>query len=273
MTGKKLSRLAALLAAFLPAALLHADEPENAKIAAENFSPAAIVAIPRPAFKARADVPIALERRFRDDCSVSNAVGTTCSAAILSLRPTQFNLGMIEVRQRAKKMSRMSGHDLKEYMENTPAPVVIGPGGAFFIFDRHHEARALLEIGQDRMAAVVRADWQDLSEDEFWRRMKSHHWVWLRDKGEGPLGPGDLPKNVLRMTDDPYRSLARAAVKKGGCRKSTVPFAEFLWADFYRPRIPELTIESDYHKAVEEAISLAHAPSAAQLPGYIPAKN
>jgi hypothetical protein len=197
--------------------------------------------------------------------------GTRIEAPILKLRPTQFNLGMIEVRSRADKMRRMPRAELQSCIDGHPAPVAVGPGGAFYIFDRHHFARALLEIGETRMVAVIKADWSGLSEDEFWRRMSERQWVWLYDEGRGPLRPSELPGTVAEMTDDPYRSLARAVRKAGGWRKSSVPFAEFQWADYLRPRISRGMIRDEFNKAVEEGIVLAHAPAAESLPGYAPA--
>lgn len=203
-------------------------------------------------------------------CAPAAGAGSACEAAILDLRPTQFNLGLVEVSQRAEQLRLMSSSELVQYMKEHVAPVVIGPGGSLYILDRHHEARALLEIGVERMAATIMADWSGLPEGEFWKRMENRRWVWLFDEGHGPLSPAALPQTVLQMTDDPYRSLAREVRKAGGFAKSPLPFAEFRWADYFRPRVPTAELRGDFEKAVAAAAALAHDPAAKDLPGYIP---
>ncbi len=82
----------------------------------------------------------------------------------------------------------------------------------------------------------------------------------------GHKTPGELPKTVAAMTDDPYRSLAWAVNSEGGYEDSDVPYADFYWADFFRERIDI----RDFKKATAEGVKLAHSPEAKGLPGYTP---
>jgi hypothetical protein len=66
----------------------------------------------------------------------------------------------------------------------------------------------------------------------------------------------------------PYRDLAGAVRDAGGFAKTTAPFSEFLWADFFRPRISAGRIASDFDAAVRKGLDLARTTDAAALPGF-----
>jgi hypothetical protein len=54
---------------------------------------------------------------------------------------------------------------------------------------------------------------------------------------------------------------------RGGFKKSSAPFAEFRWADFFRTRISSDLIRQNMHKAVKKALKLARSQVACGLPG------
>jgi hypothetical protein len=54
----------------------------------------------------------------------------------------------------------------------------------------------------------------------------------------------------------------------GGFSKETVPFSEFLWADFFRRRIKAKAIEEDFTATLEKAMRFAKGPEANYLPGW-----
>ncbi len=86
---------------------------------------------------------------------------------------------------------------------------------------------------------------------------------------EGQRRPyAELPKTVKGMDDDPYRSLAGELRDMGGFAKDATPYSEFLWADFFRPRIKAKTIKSDFKSALAEALALAKTGDADYLPGW-----
>lgn len=78
----------------------------------------------------------------------------------------------------------------------------------------------------------------------------------------------DLPKDVTGLKNDPFRSLAGELRRAGGFAKDTTPFSEFLWADFLRRRMSRKTVENDFAKAVEQALSLGKSKDAIYLPGW-----
>ena len=78
----------------------------------------------------------------------------------------------------------------------------------------------------------------------------------------------ELPKALDKLTDDPYRSLAGEVRHAGGFPKDATPFAEFLWADFFRRRIKLAQLQRDAVTALQTAMTLCHSPEAAHLPGW-----
>jgi len=54
----------------------------------------------------------------------------------------------------------------------------------------------------------------------------------------------------------------------GGFAKDTTPFSEFLWADFLRRRLSKKSVEADFEKALEKALSAGKSKDAVYLPGW-----
>ena len=81
------------------------------------------------------------------------------------------------------------------------------------------------------------------------------------------------------MRDDPYRSLAGCVRNAGGYAKDTQPYAEFLWADFFRSRIAVAEIQASRKghlvpEVVTRAVEIASDDAARYLPGWAgPAKE
>ena len=69
------------------------------------------------------------------------------------------------------------------------------------------------------------------------------------------------------MGDDPYRSLAGDVQRKGGFAKDTAPYSEFLWANYFREKVPRAMLTKDSGRATKGAIKLAHSQYARYLPG------
>ena len=78
----------------------------------------------------------------------------------------------------------------------------------------------------------------------------------------------DIPRSVVELKDDPYRSLAGELRRLGGFAKDTTPFSEFLWADFFRRRIKRGRVEKNFNAAIERAMELAKSEDARHLPGW-----
>lgn len=206
-------------------------------------------------------------------CSPSMAAGTVCEAEISDFRPGQSALGFKEVGERASKIAKMGSGKLHDYIVDHTVPVVIGPGGALFATDHHHYMAAMLKAGanQGKVLAKVIKDWSKLSDDNFWTAMNAQHFIYLYDEhGAGPILPGALPNSVKEMRDDPYRSFAWAVRKSGGYEETTIYFADFQWANFFRSRLNLGRGNSDFNHAVLVGVKMAHSPEARILPGYLP---
>jgi hypothetical protein len=187
---------------------------------------------------------------------------------ILSLRPTQISVGMQEVRRKRDEWRKKTATDLAKFLRSHMVPTILGPRGVHYLIDHHHLALALHEEGVDSVFVTVAADLSRLPDDPFWNMMDFHGWSHPYD-GKGRRRPfSDLPKTVAGMEDDPYRSLAGELRYNGGFAKDSTPFAEFVWADFFRPRIKAKTISSDLGAALTEALALARSGDADYLPGW-----
>jgi hypothetical protein len=203
------------------------------------------------------------------DCGAPTKPGGLCSCRVLELRPTQLAVGMIEVREKEAELSSKSGSKLVAYQQKHPEPVVKGPGGALFITDHHHLARAMADLGIETTFCQLEADYSAFDPSAFWAKMEGQHWVYLYDEnGKGPREPADLPSTVEGLKDDPYRSLSGAVRHDGGFVKVSTPFAEFKWADFFRSKILVTDIDKDFRKAVRKASAFASERNACALPGY-----
>lgn len=195
----------------------------------------------------------------------------SCEQIILEIHPTQISVGMLEVKQKEADIEEIQNHskDLQDYLKKHAIPAVRGPGKQIYMVDHHHLALALYHRGIQKVCCQILADYRHLSQDAFWNQMGSKNWVYPDYLGQRyPVTA--LPKDVLGLKDDPYRSLAGAVRDAGGYSKTTVPFAEFQWANFLRAHIPAQLVETDFKTAVKQGVELAQSETAHQavLPGY-----
>jgi hypothetical protein len=85
----------------------------------------------------------------KDACDAQSTKGEVCLCKLSDLHPTQASVGMAEVRIKAEKLKdeiqRRSESGFLKYLlrHNKEEPVIIGPGGIFYITDHHHLARTL----------------------------------------------------------------------------------------------------------------------------------
>ena len=95
----------------------------------------------------------------KDVCDAQSSKGDICLCKLSDLHPTQASVGMAEVRIKAEKLKdeiqhRSESGFLKYLLRhNKKEPVIIGPGGIFYITDHHHLARALYEVSPLRRTA------------------------------------------------------------------------------------------------------------------------
>lgn len=127
--------------------------------------------------------------------------------------------------------------------------VIIGPGNVLYLTDGHHTFTSFYETsdGGPDVAVHVRvdADYSHLDHATFWSRMIAERKAWLRDGHNVPIAPNRLPTRLGLATpeqpdglqDDPYRSLVYFARRIGYDNQDLPEFAEFMWADWLRPRL------------------------------------
>lgn len=183
------------------------------------------------------------------------------------LRPTQITVGYGEVEQKRGLWSGMGKAERQKFLDSHWFPAVRGPKDNFYIVDHHHLGRALLEEGVQQCFVVLLKDLSTLAKDEFWIMMDHHQWVHPYDAKGRRRDVTDLPKALDGLADDPYRSLAGEVRHAGGFPKDATPFAEFLWADFFRRRIKPAQLRQP-DAALQTALALCHSPEAAHLPGW-----
>jgi len=190
------------------------------------------------------------------------------------LHPTQFSVGLREVRYKRAAIDTFDAAQLAAYLRDKDVPLVIGPGGVPYLTDGHHTISALLASAQADKTVYghVLANWSDLTPADFWARMQAKNLTYLKDAAGRPQPPEKLPGSLRDLQHDVYRGLAWAVMKAGGFAEIKPPklfFQEFFWADFYRTRLHwNDADEQDFARVLAEAVALSRRPEAAGLPGY-----
>jgi hypothetical protein len=192
--------------------------------------------------------------------------------ATLSLRPTQMTVGMREVKEKRKHLREHWRKHKKikqgQFLGRHMIPVVFGPDQRHYVVDHHHLARALHDEGVEDIIVTVIADLTMVDRDAFWGVLDNHKWVYPYDAKGQRQHFRAIPKTVVELKDDPFRSLAGELRRVGGFAKDTTPFSEFLWADFLRRRLSRKSVQADFDKAIEKALALAKSKDAIYLPGW-----
>ena len=190
------------------------------------------------------------------------------TVAIVDLRPTQITVGMREVLAKRKHWRATVGKRGGKFLGKHMIPVVLGPKRYHYVIDHHHLARALHDEGVKNVAVTVVSNLSALDREAFWTVLDNRSWMHPFDD-EGRRRPyRDIPKSVVDLVDDPFRSLAGELRRAGGFAKDTTPFSEFLWADFLRHRIKRKAVERDFDSTLERALALAKSAAAGYLPGW-----
>jgi hypothetical protein len=187
---------------------------------------------------------------------------------IRDLHPTQATLGLHFVAANIARFGSMDQAALGAVINETSIPVVRGPGKTYWMIDRHHFCRAVSEIGIKRVRISIKIKANHLDPAEFAQFMHKSALVHPYGSNGDEISFADLPATIGQLNDDPYRTLAGLVREAGGFKKEKRPFAEFLWADFYRHRIDADLLSSDLPTAVETAFQLSKSKAARHLPGW-----
>lgn len=193
---------------------------------------------------------------------------SVAKARLSRLRPTQISVGYAEVELKTKQWAQLGKKRRAIELERHLFPAVIGPGGDYFIVDHHHLGIALMEQGIEEVYVAVLDDMSWLEPAVFWRTMEFRSWSHPYDRRGQRREFRDIPKSLTKLENDPYRALAGLVRNDGGFAKDQAPFVEFLWADFFRPRISARAIKKDPVRATREGVRLAQTNEARYLPGW-----
>jgi hypothetical protein len=193
--------------------------------------------------------------------------------ALAALHPTQITVGKAEVAAKRAQWATLKRKEREHTLATHWFPAVRGPGGRHFIVDHHHLGLALKQEAVESVWVMVLDDLSEIDGEQFWRLMEFHRWAHPYDETGRRRAYGAIPASVANLRDDPYRSLAGFVRKAGGYAKDAAPFAEFLWADFFRPQIAHKALRKTKaeplpSEAVQHALSLARSPAARHLPGW-----
>lgn len=193
------------------------------------------------------------------------------SIEIARLRPTQITVGMLQVKHKRARLEALEKRpaELVDFILAHPIRVVLGPEEKVYVIDHHHLALALLKEKFEAAPMDVEGDLSRLSLPAFWKKMQALDFVHPYDPEGNPMPLAHIPGSLKRLVDDPYRSLAGFVREAGGYAKVSTPYAEFLWADFYRSRIKGKLLDKRFDKALKHALALAREPDAKHLPGFV----
>ncbi len=204
-----------------------------------------------------------------DDCA-SMRLGDHCKFAILDLEPTQQFIGKKVALLKRDMLEELSKDERRDYLRDNPIPVIKGPDGKYHMVDHHHLSYGARLAGRDNVYIKLLHDWSKMSSmNVFWEKMKAKKLVFLFDANGKPIPVSALPGSVMRMEDNPFRSLAYFVREKGGYRKTKIPFAEMYWALFFQANMKIDPAPWGFEKAIEEAYDLARSDKAVGLPGKI----
>lgn len=189
------------------------------------------------------------------------------SVAPARLHPTQLTVGKAEVAAKRAQWKDLGRKKRKELLAAHGFPGMLGPKQQVYIVDHHHLGLALLEEGVESVPVMIQRDFSGLARDVFWRTMEFNRWAHPYDRHGRRADYAAIPGQLADLADDPYRTLAARVRRAGGCAKDAEPYAEFLWADFYRGRL-KLPGGKIGARVMEKALRLAHSRDTAYLPGW-----
>jgi hypothetical protein len=191
---------------------------------------------------------------------------------VLDLKPTQFAVGMLEVEEKIEIVQGYGKKQLRDFIDEHPIPVVVGPDGDLYIVDHHHFLAVCyhVDVKKVRIRVVKNLSKSSMTYAQFWKWMFKTRNAWpFCQFGEGPRKALYLPKDIRGVADDPYRSVAWFVRRAGAFENSDRNFAEFKWANFFREkRLLDRCGPTDMKRALARAVILAQSSAAKHLPGF-----
>jgi hypothetical protein len=189
--------------------------------------------------------------------------------SIDELRPTQLTHGERQIQQKAQAYRALSAHDLDMAVAEKPIVIVLGPHEAPYVIDHHHVANALMRIGVKQVPYVLAADFSSLSEDAFWSTLEAKSWVYPYHADGRRAAFKDMPRHLRDAENDEFRSLAAFVRDAGGYAKTSVPLADFRWAELFRAHFPAPQNDAEFDALIQRAVHFARGDNGIGMPGYI----
>jgi hypothetical protein len=171
-------------------------------------------------------------------------------------------------REKVERRARRT-KEIVRFLESRPIPAVVGPGDDYYIIDHHHLSLALLHSDVTEAFVRIIDDLSWLPPAQFWKKMAASGRLHPFDHHGQRIAPGALPATVKDLKRDPHRDLAWSVREAGGFLKTSAPYSEFRWAQFFRDRIPRTSVQRDFEYAHDRGMMLARSNAAARLPGFI----
>lgn len=201
------------------------------------------------------------------------------------IHPTQCTVGYAEVAVKMEELSRYEKEGtLSKYLRSKHIPCVLGPDNIIYITDHHHMGLALTILAtewseqnpkkDDFTNPFIHCSFEilhdfsktKLGKKEFFKVLESLHFTHPYDEN-GKKGD-IIPRRLIDLKNDPYRSLAGFVRKSGGFEKVKTYYLEFIWADFFRQHITREELDKNFKKSVTKGIGLALSEEAQKLPGW-----
>src|SRR5260370_26762779 len=174
---------------------------------------------------------------------------------IESLRPTQITVGMREVEEKRKRLRKHKPQKIGAYIGHHMIPIVLEPKKRHFIIDHHNLSLALHKEGLRHVLVTVVLDLSALKPDAFWSVLDHKNMVYPFDPSGRRRDFADIPKSVMQLQGDPFRSLAGELRRAGGFSKDKTPFSQFFCADFFPRDIKRKTFEAHFGPAQEQTLA------------------
>ncbi len=191
--------------------------------------------------------------------------------AVASLHPTQMCVGLAEVLHRREDFAADSIEKRRKYLKSKPVPLVLSGLGEYWMVDRHHRLRGLLELDPAATAwGYVALELSCKQPEQVLAALQQKGWLYLYNgRGLGPQPLSTLPSSLSGLQDDPFRSLVWKLKKEGVIEPAPlIPFHEFRWGAWLRRKSLPPFSSMQLDPALPAARAYARSAAAAKLSGW-----
>lgn len=191
--------------------------------------------------------------------------------AVASLHPTQMCIGLAEVLHRRDDFAADSIEKRRKYLKSKLVPMVLSGRGEYWMVDRHHRLRGLLELDPAATAwGYVALELTCKQPEQVLAALQQKGWLYLYNgRGLGPQPLSALPGSLSGLQDDPFRSLVWKLKQEGVIEAAPlIPFHEFRWGAWLRRKSLPPFSSMQLDPALPAARAYAKSAAAAKLSGW-----